>query len=191
MNIQPHEAAASLRQVADTERRVRQQIGYAVSSSMLMLWGVLSAIGYAATHLYPQAGRWVWGGATLFGVAGTAYYLYRHRRARPHDAADWRLLYAMIVLVAYGGVCEAIIAPLPGRQESAFWSSLFMLGLVLAGIWFGRVFIVCGVLGIGLVLFGHFALGSWFYLWMAAVQGGTLLVAGIWLRRLTSSVQAS
>jgi len=71
-----------------------------------------------------------------------------------------------------------------GAQISAFWTTLAMLGYVLAGIWLGRFFITCGIAVTALTLVGYFWLGHWFPLWMAAIEGGALIGGGLWLRRI-------
>ena len=58
-----------------------------------------------------------------------------------------------------------------------------MLFYALAGIWFGIAFVaIC--LGItALTLIGFFYIGEVFPLWMAFVNGGGLIVGGLWMRR--------
>jgi hypothetical protein len=58
-----------------------------------------------------------------------------------------------------------------------------MLPYVMTGFWFGRVFVVIGMSVIALTLLGYFLAGPWFTLWMAVVNGGGLLLGGLWMRR--------
>jgi hypothetical protein len=53
----------------------------------------------------------------------------------------------------------------------------------MTGFWFGRVFVVIGMSVIALTLLGYFLAGPWFTLWMAVVNGGGLLLGGLWMRR--------
>ena len=64
-----------------------------------------------------------------------------------------------------------------------FEPSLFMLGMILAGLWLGRSLIVLGVVGIVLIFVGYLQPEPWLRLWMAAVQSGTLILGGVWLGR--------
>ncbi len=64
-----------------------------------------------------------------------------------------------------------------------FQPSVFLLGLILMGLWLGRFFLVLGLIGIGLTVLGTFQPESWLRLWMAAVQCGMLIAGGIWLSR--------
>jgi len=59
-----------------------------------------------------------------------------------------------------------------------------MLFYCLAGLWFGRAFIVIGLAITVLTLIGYlFITGGMFLLWMAAVNGGGLVLSGLWMRR--------
>jgi len=65
----------------------------------------------------------------------------------------------------------------------AFQPSLYLLGIILAGLWLGRVFIILGLVGIALMLVGYLQAEPWLRLWMAVVQSGTLILGGVWLHR--------
>jgi hypothetical protein len=65
----------------------------------------------------------------------------------------------------------------------AFQPSLFLLGMILAGLWLGRFFIILGVTGIVLILAGQLQGEPWSRLWMPVVQSGTLILGGVWLHR--------
>jgi hypothetical protein len=66
----------------------------------------------------------------------------------------------------------------------AFQPSLFLLGMILAGFWVGRFFIVLGIVGIAVIAVGFLVPDPWLRLWMAAVQSGTFIVGGVWLHRI-------
>lgn len=146
--------------------------------------GGLTAFGYLFTEFFPREARTTWLAILAVGLVANFLIVRAQVRARRPAARDWRLMYAMLVLVGYGFVCHALLGPLAGRETAALWPSLFMFGFVLAGLWLGRFFLVCGLVATGLILIGYFALGAWFYLWMAAVQGVTLILGGLWLRRI-------
>ena len=76
----------------------------------------------------------------------------------------------------------AVMAPVSGRQVGAFIPLVVAASYALAGIWCGSRFIVAGAAIAGLTLAGFFLLPAHFNLWMAAVGGGALLLAGLWLR---------
>jgi len=69
------------------------------------------------------------------------------------------------------------------RQLGTFWPIYFMLVYVLAGLWVGLAFVVIGVAITALTLIGYFFIGEAFPLWMAFVNGGGLILSGLWMRR--------
>ena len=58
-----------------------------------------------------------------------------------------------------------------------------MLFYTIAGLWFGRAYVVIGVGITALTLIGYFFIGDWFKPWMAVVNGGGLVLGGLWMRR--------
>ena len=58
-----------------------------------------------------------------------------------------------------------------------------MLLYIIAGLWFGHAFVAIGLFITALALAGYFWAGAWFELWMAFVDGGGLMLGGLWMRR--------
>jgi hypothetical protein len=58
-----------------------------------------------------------------------------------------------------------------------------MLGYVVAGIWFGSVFIYVGLSVTTLTLASYLWAGDWFALVMAIIEGMALIGGGLWLMR--------
>jgi hypothetical protein len=184
MTIDPSEAANSLHEIATVERRTREAVFYARSSAMFIMWGVLVAFGYGITELYPRSARTIWLAVSAVGWAATAAVIAVRMRARPRATRDWRLIWAMFALAAFATAWSYLLAPVvPRRLIYGFEPSLFMLGMILAGLWLGRVLIVLGVVGIVLIIVGYLQPEPWLRLWMAVVQSGTLILGGLWLGR--------
>ncbi len=183
MSIDPRDAAAALSDIAAVERRTREAVIYAGSSPMLMLWGVLCAVGYSFQYLNPLEARPAWIAIAAIGIAATAA-IRRWRRRPLLGGAELglRLFYAQLALLGFGALFMLVLWPLGARQISAFWPMLVMLGHVLAGVWVGRFFALLGLAVTALILVGYFWIGAWFPLWMAAVVGGGLFASGWWLR---------
>ena len=60
-----------------------------------------------------------------------------------------------------------------------FWPIYFMLLYIIAGY----AFVAIGLAISALALAGSFWAGGWFDLWMAFVNGGGLMLGGLWMRR--------
>ena len=69
------------------------------------------------------------------------------------------------------------------RQMGTFWPIYFMLLYTIAGLWAGYAFVAIGLCITALTLIGYFFIGDWFELWMAVVDGGGLVLGGLWMRR--------
>lgn len=185
MTLEPREALASLQDIAEVEKRTREALCYSGSSTIFILWGVLVACGYAASTWQPGAARPIWLAVTVIGCIATVAIAAARRRAQPREARDWRVIWAMVALMAFGAGWSWVLGPVvPRHLIHAFLPSLVMLGMILAGLWIGRFFAVLGLAGIGLILIGEQLGDPWMRLWMAAVQCGTLIVGGLWLRRI-------
>jgi hypothetical protein len=184
MTIDPSEAAASLRHIATVEQRTREAVFYGGSGLIFIVWGLLVACGYAVTELYPKSASTAWLVVSAVGCAATALVVALRTRARPHESRDWRLVWAMVALSVYGATWSSLLGPIvPRSLLYGFQPSLFLLGLILAGLWLGRVFIALGLVGILLMLVGYLQAEPWFRVWMAVVQSGTLIFGGIWLHK--------
>jgi FtsH-binding integral membrane protein len=180
MTIDPNEAAASLSDIASVERRTRETLVYARSSASLILWGLLVGAGYVVSFLVPGLHYKPWIAVTIIGFTGSFII---HRRRSTRDARTGELLlFTELVLLGFGFVFLLLFWPVAPRQMAAFWPTLVMLGFVIAGIWLGRFFMYCGIAVTALTLAGYFWAGPWFLPWMAVVNGGGLIVSGLWMR---------
>ena len=65
------EAVAALGEIEAISRRVRQSKFYRISSVMMVLWGVLTALGYIVTFVAPVWAKLAWAGVYVLGAAGT------------------------------------------------------------------------------------------------------------------------
>jgi hypothetical protein len=95
---------------------------------------------------------------------------------------DARMLAALALFVAFGIFCSWLGHFTP-RQLGTFWPIYFMLAYTIAGLRAGYAFVAIGLSITALSLIGYFFAGPWFELWMAFVDGGGLILGGLWMRR--------
>jgi hypothetical protein len=185
MTIDPNEAAASLQDIATIERRTQEALLYSGSRTIFVMWGILVAIGYGLSELYPRSAWIIWLAIAPLGCVATGLTIaLRSRAGSPRVMREWRLIWALAAFAAYGAVWSYLLGPTAGRLMYAFQPTLFLLGIILAGLWLGRFFVVLGLVGIALIAIGYLQSEPWLRLWMAAVESGTLIVGGIWLGRI-------
>jgi hypothetical protein len=181
--IDAKEAAAALSDIDSIVQRVRQSQIYNLASLIAIMWGVLVFAGNVATFVWPRYGGYVWILVNAAGVAGTiAISVFSHPRIGERSF-DIRVLAAFLLFFAFGYFCTSVLGHFSPRQLATFWPIYFMLLYTVAGLWFGYAFVAIG-LGISvLTMIGYFFVADWFEPWMAVVNGGGLVLGGLWMRR--------
>lgn len=181
--IEAREAGALLSDIDRIGRDVRKSLLYRRTSSMLLLWGVVTFIGYILTFSIQGAAGIIWPIAIAAGISGSVIIGAVSARREGVHTFDARMLTAFVVFIAFGCVWSIALGGFTPRQLAAFWPSYFMLPYIMLGVWIGRAFVAIGVSVIALTVIGYYLAGSWFTLWMAVVNGGGLLLGGWWMRR--------
>jgi hypothetical protein len=183
-NVDAKEAAQALDDIEHIVQRVRQSNIYDISSQILIAVGVLVLAGNLANYLAPRYSGLIWITVNVLTVASVAALSTMGVR-QTGVRFDLRVLAAFLMLYAFGIVCVAVLGHYGPRELGAFWPIYFMLFYCIAGLWFGRAFIAMGLSIIALTLVGYFFIESAaFLLWMAAVNGGGLILSGLWMRRI-------
>jgi hypothetical protein len=181
--IDRDQASSALADITEIARQVRQSRFYHHASSMLMLWGVLTFVGYVLSFVMPPRAGYVWVVVIIAGIAGSALIGALSRKRAGVNTFNAKATAAIVVFVAFGAIWSVGVSHFTPRQLGAFWPSYFMLPYIIAGLWLGGAFVAIGTAIIALTLIGYFFAGPWFQLWMALVNGGGLLLGGFWMRR--------
>ncbi len=182
--IDSKEASAALADIDDIVQRVKQSQLYELASIAALWWGVLVFAGNLVTWAWPRYATYAWPIVDVLGVGGLiATRLLTP--SRPQAAAfDVRLVLVFALFFAFGNICTSVLGHFGPRELGAFWPIYFMLFYTMAGLWFGTAFVAIGLSIIALTLIGFFWIGDAFPLWMAFVNGGGLIVGGLWMRRI-------
>jgi hypothetical protein len=181
--IDSKQASEALGEINEIARRVRQSTTYQLSSLLIILWGVLVFAGNLATWLSPGNARYAWIAVYVVGIAGSfAVSAYGHARTGIH-VFDLRWLAAILLFFAFGFFCVMVLGHFTPRQQGTFWPIYFMLAYTIVGLWVGPAFVAIGLGITVLTLIGYFFIGEAFPLWMAFVNGGGLVLGGLWMRR--------
>jgi hypothetical protein len=180
MTISPDQAANALRDIALAQDRSARAFAYQQASPHLILWGILWALSYGLTEFFPHRAAPIWAIAVAAGLVVGGLIT-----ARSGTTAGLRIVAAIVAIAAVFVVAAIVLmAPVSGRQVDAFIPLVVAAGYGLAGIWLGRRFTAAGAAIAVLTLGGFFLLPAHFRLWMAAVGGGSLVLAGIWFRKI-------
>ena len=181
--IDSREAASALSEIDSIVYRVRQTRLYDITSTMLILWGPLTFAGYLVSYLSPRHGGYAWLAVYVAGVAGWAFISASNRARFGFSTFDMRALAAFLLFIAFGIFCSVWLGHFTPRQLGTFWPIYFMLVYTIAGLWVGYAYVTIGFGITALTLIGYFFVGSAFDLWMAFVNGGGLILGGLWMRR--------
>lgn len=181
MSLSRDEAAQTLRDMTATERQSADLARYRHSAPFFFWWGLYFAVGYGATGLWPWHISLIWTIATPVGIAGQIIIARRVARG----PGDWRWGAGYAILFAFAAGSLAMMQPsLPlGLRIGAFTPLLAGTVYAMAGLFFGRRFLITGLVMMAATLIGVFFLRDIFAFWIAAVAGGALILTGYWLQR--------
>ncbi len=105
-------------------------------------------------------------------------------RSGDQPGLGWRYVAGMSASALFFCAAALVMWPVGGRQVAALIPLFVALMYVLGGIWNGPRYVVAGIGVAALTLAGFLLLREHFLLWMAGVGGGSLILAGVWLRRV-------
>jgi FtsH-binding integral membrane protein len=182
-DIDPREAASALSDIDSIVRRVRQSTIYNLASLMLIMWGVLTFAGYLVTWLSPRHAGCGWIAVYVAGIAGTVVISASNHARSGIRTFDTRMRAAFLLFMAFGIFSSVWLGHFTPRQMGTFWPIYFMLVYTIVGLWVGQAFVAIGLCIIAFTLIGYFFIGNAFDLWMAFVNGGGLVLGGLWMRR--------
>jgi len=184
-DLGPKEAAQALNDIENIVQRVRQSRIYDISSQIMIAAGVLVLAGNLANFAAPRQASVIWITVNVLTVASAAALSTMGGRMPGVQTFDFRVLAAFLLFYGFGFLCSVVLGHFGPRELGAFWAIYFMLFYSMAGLWFGHAFTAMGLAIIALTLIGYFFVeGGAFLLWMAAVNGGGLILSGLWMRRI-------
>jgi len=180
--IDSKQAAEALAEIDDIVQRVRQSRIYDLASRMMILWGVLVFAGNLGSFRWPWQAGHIWLAVYAAGIAGSSLFSAVDYQRTGVRSFDLRMLVAFVLFIGFG-MFTSWLGHFTPRQLGTFWPIYFMLIYTVVGLWFGVAFVVIGVGVTVLTLIGYFFIGAWFEPWMALVNGGGLILGGLWMRR--------
>lgn len=181
MTISTEEASAMLADIDAVVARMKQSRIYRSAGDIFILWGVLEAIRETMFRLFPKTMAIGWFSVDLVGIVLTVLLL--SRTAVGLGRFPFRLAATFALFYGFGWIWGDLIGEMNGRQLSAFWPTVFQFGWCVAGLWFGWAFLVIGLGALALTLASYFWGGASAGIWLTVVGCGTLIVAGLWMRR--------
>jgi hypothetical protein len=181
MSLSPTEAAQSLRDVADAQKRSAEAYSYSQSAPYFFIWGLAWAAGYGGEAFLLRYPGWIWASVVLAGMAASLLTAMVQNRRR--GRSGWRMGVLFFVIYAFTAALFAVMRPVNGIQVGAYFPLLFAALYVGVGLWLGLRYIIVGVVLAAATMCAYFFLHDYFFPWMAIVGGGFLILTGFWLRQ--------
>ena len=194
MDTTSADALDALTVADEAVRLVRQKIDRQ-TSRIVLVWGTVYLLAPLAMHFWPYAGFLL---QQLLLMSAIGYTIYDSvRRPGVTGPNSWRIAGVWWATFAFGWAWYLILNPtlfsgLPedwlvaSKQMWAYGVSLAMFVYVLMGMWLGRLYVITGIAVTVLTVAGLLFLNDWYWLWCGVTGGGTLIAAGLILRRRLS-----
>ena len=182
--IDSQQASEALADINDVVQRVRQSRIYDLASLMLIMWGVLVFAGYLG-RLSVAAPCRLWLDRGLCRRPCRLIVIGRFNQARAGVRTfDVRMLAAFLLFMPFGIFVSAWLGHFSPRQLGTFWPIYFMLFYTIAGLWAGYAFVGDRLsASSALTLIGYFFIGDASICGWPFVNGGGLILGGLWMRR--------
>jgi hypothetical protein len=192
MSISRQEADEALQAIHSADRRVWQMQGYRQAAPFLILWGLIWLIANSANDFSNTAGNLIWRWGSLIGAVLTVVLIVRQiferRRAgaQLEEERQTGVSFALMgsTVMAYFVAMFLVLSPLSARQGNAFISLFWAFAYMFAGAWVGLRLFFTGLVAAVAMVIGFLFVQEHYYLWMAAFGGGSLIVGGLWLRKI-------
>jgi hypothetical protein len=186
MNISPNEAEEALAAIQRIAQKTRHSVASSGSYIFLIITGAIWMVGFLSNQfLSGEIVAYIWIGMSLLGSALSILLGARMgRRVRSTSTASYakRIGIFWLLLVFYCIAVIAIARPTDGKQLTMFIILFIMVGQLAMGLLFSFSSTWWALPITALALVGYFLLPTIFYLWMAILVGGGMIVLGLYIR---------
>jgi len=186
MNISPSEAEEALAAIQTVTQKSRRSLAGGGAYISLIITGIVWLVGFTGTQfLAGPVVAWIWIGVSALGsVAATFLGIQAGRRVRIASASVTRKRIAAfwVLLVLFGAAGIAVARPADGKQLTVLVILFAMIGQMGMGLLLSFSATWWTVPMVALTLTGYFFFPDIYYLWMALIGGGTMIILGLYIR---------
>jgi hypothetical protein len=179
MPLTQTEAHDALEVIAQSDALSRRLAGYAQVGAQLILWGVLWMAGFSLEYVEPSWVNAIW---PVIGVGGSigSFVLARQGGAE----SDWRIGAGVWILVLLAIALLCVLGPPSPAQIAATNGLIIAAAYMIAGLGLGARLVAIGAFLAVATLLGFYLAGPYFILWMGLAAGGSLILGGLWLKKV-------
>jgi hypothetical protein len=186
MNISPNEAEEALAAIQRMTQKTRHSIANSGAYIFLIVTGIIWLVGYLANQfLTGEIVGYIWTGISLLGIALAILLGMRmgpRVRGPSTNATAKRAGIFWFLLVLYGMAAIAVAHPTDGKQVTMFIILFLMIGQLAMGMLFSFASVWWALPITAMALMSYFLLPGFFYLCMAILGGGGMIVLGVYIR---------
>ncbi|MDD5368803.1 MAG: hypothetical protein PHQ40_06955 [Anaerolineaceae bacterium] len=186
MSISPTEAEEALVAIQSMVKKTRRAISASGAYLFLILWGMVWLLGFLGSQFLPaEISGYTWLGIDILGgalsaIIGTRMGKNVRGATISHSAKRIGLFWLLLVLLS--GTALWVARPVDGKQAAMLIILFVMFGWMAMGLLLSFYPIWGGLSLTALALIGYFFLPDYFYLGMAILGGGGMIVMGLYIR---------
>jgi hypothetical protein len=186
VSISPSEAEEALAAIEKIAQKTRRSIAGGGAYISLIITGLVWLVGFTATQfLTSPVVVWIWVVSAVLGsVAATLMGIQAGRRVRSPSASVTgkriAIFWLLLILFSIAGI--AVAQPADGKQLTMLIILFAMIGQMSMGLLLSFSVTWWTVPVVVLTLSGYFFFPEIYYLWMALLGGGTMIVLGLYIR---------
>ena len=186
MEISPNEAEEALVAIQTIAQKTRRSIASGGTYITLIVTGIVWLVGFACTQfLSGEIVRYIWTGLSIFGgILATiwGFRMSRHVHSPAAAATAKRVGLFWLFLIFYCIATISISWPMDGKQVTILILLFALIGHLSMGLLLSFAAVWWPLPITALALLGYFLLPDIFYLWMALLGGGVMIVLGLYIR---------
>jgi len=186
MNISPTEAEEALAAIQTVMRKTRRSIASSGAYIFLIIWGIIWLLGFLGSQFLPEntaSNAWM-----VLDIAGGVFSAavgirVGRRIRRPSSTTSGRrigLFWLLLFLYCFAAI--GIAWPTDGKQLAMFIILFAMVGWMAMGLLLSFASVWWGLAITALALVSYFLLPGTFYLLMAILGGGGMIILGLYIR---------
>jgi hypothetical protein len=186
MNISPREAEEALATIQGMMQKTRRAISSSGAYIFLIIWGAIWLLGFLNSQFLPNqiAGN-IWIGLDILGgILSVVFGVRMNRGVRSSSpvTSGKRIALFWLLLFLYCTASIGVAWPANGKQIAMFIVLFVMVGWNAMGLLLSFYAVWGGLALTALTLISYFLLPGVFYLLMAILGGGGMIVLGLYIR---------
>ena len=152
----------------------------------LIVWGIVWLFGFLTSHFIGgDLAGYIWMGLDILGGLASAVIgarMNQQVRSPSAAASGKRIAWFWLLLFLYCTAAIGIAWPADSKQLAMFIILFVMVGWMAMGLLLSFASIGWGLAITALSLIGYFFFPELFFLWMAVLGGGGMIILGFYIR---------